>query len=107
MRSPLWTDIISSILNAPKGYKSPNYEKVRTALLDKEHKKDWSTHGVSIISDGWSNLKNQPLINIMAISGGKAIFINGHDVSSIEKTGANIAELLLKAIDYVGPSNVV
>ncbi|KAL7210983.1 hypothetical protein ACSBR2_013966 [Camellia fascicularis] len=43
----------------------------------------------------------------MAISGGKAIFINGHDVSSIEKTGANIAELLLKAIDYVGPSNVV
>ncbi|KAL7241613.1 hypothetical protein ACSBR1_014249 [Camellia fascicularis] len=43
----------------------------------------------------------------MTISGGKAIFINGHDVSSIEKTGANIAELLLKAIDYVGPSNVV
>ncbi|CAL5380973.1 unnamed protein product [Camellia sinensis] len=32
---------------------------------------DWSTHGVSIISDGWSNLKNQPLINIMAISGAK------------------------------------
>ncbi|KAL7253554.1 hypothetical protein ACSBR1_007981 [Camellia fascicularis] len=37
----------------------------------------------------------------MAISGGEAIFINGHDVSSIEKTGANIVELLLKAIDYV------
>ncbi|KAL7246027.1 hypothetical protein ACSBR2_001205 [Camellia fascicularis] len=117
VRSPLWADMVSSILNAPKGYKSPNYEKVRTALLDKEHKKvqqsltplmqDWSTHGVSIISGGWSNLKNQPLINIMAISGGKAIFINGHDVSSIEKTGANIAELFLKAIDYVGLSNVV
>ncbi|KAL7229294.1 hypothetical protein ACSBR2_007906 [Camellia fascicularis] len=29
-------DMLSSILNAPKGYKSPNYEKVRTALLDKE-----------------------------------------------------------------------
>ncbi|KAL7253553.1 hypothetical protein ACSBR1_007980 [Camellia fascicularis] len=29
-------DMVSSILNAPKGYKSPNYEKVRTALLDKE-----------------------------------------------------------------------
>ncbi|XP_028116120.1 uncharacterized protein LOC114313889 [Camellia sinensis] len=43
----------------------------------------------------------------MAIFGRKAIFINGHDVSSIEKTGANIAELLLKAIDYVRPSNVV
>ncbi|KAL7204895.1 hypothetical protein ACSBR2_017914 [Camellia fascicularis] len=31
--------MVSSILNAPKGYKSPNYEKVRTALLDKEHNK--------------------------------------------------------------------
>ncbi|GFZ14657.1 hypothetical protein Acr_24g0008470 [Actinidia rufa] len=43
----------------------------------------------------------------MAVSGGKAIFINGHDVSSMEQNATNIAELLFKAIDYVGPSNVV
>ncbi|XP_057497393.1 uncharacterized protein LOC130782121 [Actinidia eriantha] len=117
VRSPLWADMVYAINNAPKGYTSPNYEKVRTTLLDKEQNKvrqaltplmqDWSTHGVSIISDGWSNIKNQHLINIMAVSGGKAIFINGHDVSSMEQNATSIAELLFKAIDYVGPSNVV
>ncbi|XP_057469642.1 uncharacterized protein LOC130758708 [Actinidia eriantha] len=117
VRSPLWADMVYAINNAPKGYTSPNYEKVRTTLLDKEQNKvrqaltplmqDWSTHGVSIISDGWSNIKNQHLINIMAVSGGKAIFINWHDVSSMEQNATNIAELLFKAIDYVGPSNVV
>ncbi|XP_077219745.1 uncharacterized protein LOC143853935 [Tasmannia lanceolata] len=117
VRSPLWADMITAINNAPKGYKSPNYEKVRTTLLDKEQTKmrqalsplmeDWNTHGVSIVSDGWSNQKNQTLINIMAASGGRAMFINGHDVSSIDQSAQNIAELLFKAIDYVGPSNVV
>ncbi|KAG5542097.1 hypothetical protein RHGRI_021826 [Rhododendron griersonianum] len=117
MRSPLWADMVAAINTAPKGYNSPNYEKVRTTLLDKEQNKvrhdlnplmqDWSTHGVSIMSDGWSNIKNQQLINIMAVFGGKAIFINGHDVSSVEKNATNIAKLLFKAIDYVGPSNVI
>ncbi|KAF7146994.1 hypothetical protein RHSIM_Rhsim03G0186400 [Rhododendron simsii] len=64
-------------------------------------------HGLSIASDGWSNLKNQQLINTMAVSGGRAVFVNGHDVSRIEKTGLNIAEFIFKAIDFVGPSNVV
>ncbi|XP_028123521.1 uncharacterized protein LOC114320660 [Camellia sinensis] len=109
--------MVTAINNAPKGYKSPNYEKVRTNLLDIEQSKvqqslnplmqDWSIHGVSIVSDGWSNLKNQTLINIMAVSGGKAIFINGHDVSSKEKNATNIADLFFKAIEFVGPSNVV
>ncbi|KAL7206240.1 hypothetical protein ACSBR2_019031 [Camellia fascicularis] len=117
VRSPWWADMVTAINNAPKGYKSPNYEKVGTNLLDKEQSKvqqslnplmqDWSIHGVSIISDGWSNLKNQTLINIMAVSGGKAIFINGHDVSSKEKNATNIADLLFKEIEFVGPSNVV
>ena len=68
---------------------------------------DWSTHGLSIASDGWSNLKNQQLINTMAVSGGRAVFVNGHDVSGMEKNGLNIAEFIFKAIDFVGPSNVV
>ncbi|XP_058182231.1 uncharacterized protein LOC131300412 [Rhododendron vialii] len=116
-RSPFWTDMVTRINNAPKGYKAPNYEKIRISLLDKEQSKvqraltpimqDWSTHGLSIASDGWSNLKNQQLINTMAVSGGRAIFVNGHDVSGIEKTGLNIAEFIFKAIDFVGPSNVV
>ncbi|KAL7258061.1 hypothetical protein ACSBR1_004224 [Camellia fascicularis] len=117
VRSSWCVDMVTAINNAPKEYKSPNYEKVRTSLLDKQQSKvqqslnplmqDWSIHGVSIVSDGWSNLKNQTLINMMAFFGGKAIVINGHDVSSKEKNATNSADLLFKAIEFVGPSNVV
>ncbi|KAL7184644.1 hypothetical protein ACSBR2_026733 [Camellia fascicularis] len=75
MRSPWWADMVTTVNNAPKGYKSPNYENVRTSLLDKEPS--------------------------------KAIFINGHDVFSKEKNATNIADLLFKAIEFVGLSNVV
>lgn len=43
----------------------------------------------------------------MAISGEKAILLHGHDSSTFEKSGANIAELLVKAIDSIGAYNVV
>ena len=105
------------LAKALAGYQALNYEKVTTTLLDREQRKvqqalsplmqDWSTHGVSIASDGWSNLKYQSLINIMAVLGSRAIFTNGHDVSGMEKNATNIADLLLKAIEFVGPSNVV
>ena len=51
----------------PKGYNNPMYDKARTLGLDKERakiqvalekfKNDWNRHGVSIVSDGWTNGK--------------------------------------------------
>ena len=33
VRSPYWQEMVRSINEAPKGYKSPGYEKVHTTLL--------------------------------------------------------------------------
>ena len=38
-RSPFFTDMVTGINHAPRGYKAPNYEKIRTSLLDKEQSK--------------------------------------------------------------------
>jgi hypothetical protein len=35
------------------------------------------------------------------------MFLYAEDFSGIEKTGDNIAQFLLKAIDEIGPSNVL
>ncbi|OMP08276.1 hypothetical protein COLO4_06621 [Corchorus olitorius] len=61
LRNPQFCRMISVINNAPKGYKPPSFEKVRTFLLDdvktsvkKELmpvKDTWYTGGVSIVSD--------------------------------------------------------
>jgi hypothetical protein len=62
--------------------------------------------GVSIVSDGWTNVRNQHLINILGVSATDAVFLAAHD-SSIIASSQNIAELLLKTINDVGPSNVI
>ncbi|KAF2300455.1 hypothetical protein GH714_013512 [Hevea brasiliensis] len=85
LRNPQFCEMITAINNAPKGYKAPSYEKARTVLLD-ECKRDvekdlamikdtWYTQGVSIVSDGWSNVKHRPLINVIAANSRGAMFI--------------------------------
>jgi len=76
VRSPYWQDPVRAINSAPQGYKGPNYEKVRTTLLKKERqlledvlkpiRNPWMSSGVSIISDGWTDIRQRPLINIIA-----------------------------------------
>jgi hypothetical protein len=117
LRSPYWHDVVKAINEAPKGYKSPSYEKARTVLLDREKAKvqraltrftdEWSDIGVSIVSDGWTNVRNQHLINVLGVSASGAMFLAAHDSSSIIASSQNISELLLKTINDVGPSNVI
>jgi hypothetical protein len=116
--SPYWHDMVRAInQKAPQGYKSPSYEKVRTVLLDREKTKiqaglsrftnEWSDVGVSIVSGGWTSVRNQHLINVIGVSTSGAVFLAAHDSSSISATSQNIPELLLKTNDEVGPFNVI
>ena len=50
-------------------------EKAHVERLLKPIKDFWLENGVSIVSNGWSDLQRRPLINIMAISDGGLVFI--------------------------------
>ncbi|XP_077228414.1 uncharacterized protein LOC143861373 [Tasmannia lanceolata] len=116
LRSPYFEEMIIAA-NCVPGYKLPSYEKARTTLLD--HEKDnvtkdlgvvrekWPEHGLSIVSDGWTNVKNKALINVLASNMFGSMFLYAHDFSAVEKSGKNIAKFLLNAIEVVGPFNVV
>ena len=117
LRNPEFVDMLMAVNKAPKGYKPPSYEKARTSLLD-ECKRNlerdlipiqetWYTQGVSIVSDGWSNTKHNPLINVLAVNSQGAMFMYADDFSGIEKTGKTISDYLLKAIEDIRPSNVL
>eukprot|EP00253_Pinus_taeda_P021475 PITA_21475 len=109
--------MVSAINDAPKGYRSPGYDKARTVGLDNEKAKishslnrmtsAWTEHGVSIVSDGWTNVKGKPLISVLAVSVNGSIFLTAHDYSDKFKTAINIAEALLETIDRIGPYNVI
>jgi hypothetical protein len=84
--SPYWHEMIQAISNAPKEHRSPKHYKVRTMGLDRERSKihnalgqfrnDWTKYGVSKVSDGWTNVKGQPLINVLGVSASGAIFLS-------------------------------
>ncbi|XP_052622385.1 uncharacterized protein LOC128127744 [Lactuca sativa] len=117
LRNPQFIEMIQAIKKAPEGYKPPSYEKVRTSLLDQcvrdvgkeldPVKDTWLTQGVSVISDGWSNIKNEPLINVIAQNSRGATFMYAEAFSGIEKTGVEIAKFLRQAIEEIGPSSVI
>ncbi|GJT31913.1 putative hAT dimerization domain, ribonuclease H-like superfamily protein [Tanacetum coccineum] len=108
-------EMVSAINKAPPGYKAPSSEKARTVLLDecaRDVEKDltsiqdtWFTQGVSIVSDGWSNVKHEPLIDVLAVNSRGATFLHAKDFSGVKKTGEAIANYLLGAIEKIGPSH--
>ncbi|PWA68651.1 hypothetical protein CTI12_AA306470 [Artemisia annua] len=117
LRNPHFQEMVSAINKAPDGYKPPSSEKARTVLLDecvRDVEKDltpikdtWYSQGVSIVSDGWSNVKHNPLINVLIVNSRGAMFMYAEDFSGVEKTGVEIADFLISAIESVGPTNVL
>ncbi|KAL4591672.1 hypothetical protein LXL04_004642 [Taraxacum kok-saghyz] len=117
LRNPQFLEMIQAIQKAPDGYKPPSYENARTSLLDQcarevgkeldPVKDTWLTQGVSIVSDGWSNVKSEPLINVIAQNSRGATFMYADAFSGIEKTGVVIAKFLREAIEDIGPSSVL
>eukprot|EP01018_Ginkgo_biloba_P006167 Gb_33743 [translate_table: standard] len=109
--------MVRAINDGPKGYKTPSFEKVWTTLLTKKKslveqsiepiRASWWTTGVSIISDGWTDARNKPLISVIVVCPKGSMFLNAVDCNGELKDATFIANILIDAIDSVGPSNVV
>ena len=70
-------------------------------------KSTWSTNGVSIISDGWSDSQRRPLINFMAVTEGGPMFLKAVDCSDETKNKYFIANLMKEFINEVGHENAI
>ncbi|XP_016647083.1 PREDICTED: uncharacterized protein LOC107880321 [Prunus mume] len=99
------------------GYVPPSYNALRTTLLQQEKrhverclqpiKSTWSTKGVSVCSDGWTDSQRRPLINIMATSESGPMFLKGINCDGEYKDKHCIANFLIDAIKEIGYQNVV
>eukprot|EP01018_Ginkgo_biloba_P039022 Gb_40496 [translate_table: standard] len=115
--SPYWQDMVRAINDGPKGYKTPSFEKVRTTLLIKEKslveqsiepiRASWQTTGVSIVSDGWTNARTRPLINVIVVCPKGSMFLNAVNCNGELKDTTFIVNILIDAIESAGPLNVV
>ena len=117
VRSPYFREMVDAINEAPNGYKPPGYEKLRTTILHDERKSvevelqpirdSWAQSGVSIVSDGWKDCRNRPLINVIAVCPKGAMFLKAVDCEGQVKDSKFISHILIDAIEPVGPDNVV
>eukprot|EP01018_Ginkgo_biloba_P019676 Gb_31492 [translate_table: standard] len=117
VRSPYWQDMVRAMNDGSKGYKSPSFEKVQTTLLTKEKslveqtiesiRSSWQTTNVSIVSNGWTDARNRPLINVIIVCPKGLMFLNAVDRNGELKDATFIANILIDVIESVGPSNVV
>ena len=67
----------------------------------------WGSSGVTIVSDGWTDTRRRPLINIIATSPKGAMFLKDEDYSREVNDSQFIANVLIKEIEQIGPNKAV
>ena len=115
--SRYYKQMVRKIIVVGPGYTPPGYNKMRTSLLDKgvtrmkgltgDLKQSWILTGCSIVIDGWTDIQQRPLLNIIVTSLARPYFLRAIDCGGKLKDATFMFEVLKDAIDEVGPSNVV
>ena len=100
------------------GYSPPSEFNLHTSLLKKEVSKvsadvkpvvmnDLHTTGSTIVNDGWSNMKNKPIINYILVCTKGELFLDSTDTSVDEKTSKFFADEIIKQINLLRTSNII
>lgn len=115
--SQAYIDMIRAIVRAGSGYRAPSAWKLSGPLLEAEHARvqegleqirvEGIKTGVSISSDGWTDVAGHPLINFMYMSPAGCVFLGAQDSSSEVKDADYLAKVIAEHIDDIGPDNVV
>ncbi|GAU35525.1 hypothetical protein TSUD_155560 [Trifolium subterraneum] len=117
-RNPYYVSSYSFAANHNlNGFLPPSYNALRTTLLKQERahidrllqpiKSLWTLKGVTLVSDGWTDVQRRPLINFIGICEGGPIFLKAIDGSGEYKDKFYMANIFKDVIKEVGPHNVV
>ncbi|KAH7439143.1 hypothetical protein KP509_04G047200 [Ceratopteris richardii] len=121
LNSNQWKTMVKAIseVGPCQGWSGPSYSDMRTTKINEEKKRidlslapmreKWSRYGCTILSDGWRDRKNRGIINILVSCPIGTFFLRAVEVGKKGKktTGVFIYRHIKKAIEEVGPSNVV
>ncbi|GLJ41784.1 hypothetical protein SUGI_0864810 [Cryptomeria japonica] len=116
-RSPHFPNTVHKIVELGKGYTPRGSEAIKTTLLQSSKgrvteklvdvKATWKETGCTKFSDGWSDMCQSPLINVLASCLDAIVFLKVIDTMNHKKTSKYIFQILEEAILEVGVENVV
>ncbi|MFS7995502.1 putative HAT dimerization domain, ribonuclease H-like superfamily [Helianthus anomalus] len=109
--------MLRSVGNYGRGLKPPTMYELRTWILQEEVnttkalvagiKDSWKSTGVSLLSDGWSDMRNRSLINFLVNNPHGTVFLKTVDASECIKNADKIFELLDAVVEEIGEDIVV
>ncbi|KAK0605242.1 hypothetical protein LWI29_024514 [Acer saccharum] len=115
--SPSFTKMLRSVGSYGRGLKPPTAYELSTSLLIKgesntqaivdEVKKTWSQTGVSIMSDGWKDIRGRQLINFLVNNPHGTVFLKSIDASDVVKDATLLFNLLDSVVEEIGEDYVV
>lgn len=117
VNSPSFISMCRSIGNFGRGFKPPTSYELSTWILDEEVKttqtivdevkKTWSQTGVSILSDGWKDMRGRQLINFLVNNPHGTVFLRSVDASDAIKDAKTLCQLLDDVVMEVGEDLVI
>ncbi|XP_062082381.1 uncharacterized protein LOC133788794 [Humulus lupulus] len=116
-RSPSYFNMLRSVGNYGRGLKAPTMHEMRTWILKEEEKTTseivneikatWKRTGVSLLSDGWSDMRNRSLINFLVNNPYGTVFLKTIDASDCVKDAQKLFELLDDVVEEIGEDIVI
>ena len=118
VRHPSFINAVKQTAAMKLTYKPPSYYAMRTSLLKARRaqievevtaktKDSIRKYGVTVCSDGWDNVQNRPLLNVLMCCPAGDTFLGSIDTTGNKKDAPYIAEEMSAHINRVGPANVV
>ncbi|KAK1568627.1 hypothetical protein Q3G72_026912 [Acer saccharum] len=115
--SPSFVKMLRLAGSYERGLKPPTAHELSTSLLSKvegntqaiveEVKKTWSKTGVSIMSDGWKDIKGKQLINFLVNNPHGTVLLKSIDASDVIKDATLLFNLLDSVVEEVVENLVV
>ena len=119
VRHPAFVNAVrETACHRKRAYKPPLYNAIRTTLLaaktkslDKEVKEKLGNsidkYGVTLCCDGWDNVQNRPLLNMVQCGTKGDVFLGTIDTTGNHKEHTYVATQILSFVQKVGADNVI
>ncbi|XP_057791246.1 uncharacterized protein LOC131008377 [Salvia miltiorrhiza] len=107
IRSSSFVSMMRSIGGYGRGLKPPSMHEMRTWILKDEIKATWKHTGVSLLSDGWSDMRNRSLINFLVNNQYGTVYLKTVDESDVVKNAQKLFELLDEVVEEIEEGHVV
>ncbi|XP_035540211.1 uncharacterized protein LOC118344202 [Juglans regia] len=116
-QSKFYQPAIDAMTTIGPGFKGPSLYELRGNLLKmavnevqdylQQIKKIWNETGCSLMADGWTNQKQQSIINFLVYCPKGTMFLKSVDTSGLRKDAETLFNIFDEVVQEIGAENLV